>query len=261
MLEDREGGAYCHLCYWLAPLLQDFLPDMMNLAPVHHGAPPPFFQHALDLLQDGFNFFEVVPQELGMVTANQLYKNFTSDLPDSKVTDRFPAVNFPAVVWPRLALTVLEAAPRQLVFDLVHGLVRNRARLYQQRRVDDPWCQVCPMVDGQRVAHDPAHIFTGYCLVKEAWPYVKALVRRHQSSVWPEPQPLPMTEEEMVSFTFSVQKKDGEIVWILANYFKLVWKESEERGKKLTAAGVRGFLRSKLNIIKHRKVGTILVTL
>ena len=70
-----------------------------------------------------------------------------------------------------------------------------------------------------------------------------------------------LTEVEMVTFTFSSQHQDKEIVWILATYFNIVWRESLVRGRKLTAAGVRGVMRSKLNIMKQRKVGTVLVNL
>lgn len=67
---------------------------MMDLAPVRHGAPPPFFKHALDLLLESFNFYSVLPRELEVVTAKQ--------------TDKYITVNFHEVVWPRLSYTVLE---------------------------------------------------------------------------------------------------------------------------------------------------------
>ena len=95
---------------------------MMDLPPLRHGALPPFFQSALELLQEGFKFFKVRPRELEMFQVKVLYKNFTLDLPDMRISDKFSHVNFPAEVWPRCALEVLEPAVRQLVFELVHTL-------------------------------------------------------------------------------------------------------------------------------------------
>ena len=159
------------------------------------------------------------------------------------------------MVWPRLTLTVLEPAPRQLVYELVHGLVRNRVRLNAQGRVEDPWCRVCPVVAGQGQHHDPVHIFTGCCLVRESWKYVRALVRRHQ------PGGELLREEELVTFTFLPGRQDREVVWILANFFFMVWSECEIRGRELKVAGVRGMLQSKLRSTGLRNVGEILVQL
>ena len=257
MLEQRECGAYRHLCYWQASSLQMYtnVPEMMNLAPVYHGRLPAFFQHAEGLLLEGFLFFQVLPRELDMVTTKELYKSFTTDLPDTKITNKFVTINFPAVVWPRLAFTVLEPAVRQLVFDLVHSLVRNRVRLYQQGRVEDPWCHVCPEVAGQRPHQNTVHIFTSCCLVRQPWEYVKALVRTHQ------PGGELLTVEELVTFTFPAQHQDREVVWILANFFSMVWSECGLRGRELKVAGVRGMLQSRLRSVRLRKVGTILVQL
>jgi hypothetical protein len=253
---SSSGGSYRHLCYWLAPHLQHFLPEMMDLAPVRHGAAPPFFQHAIELLQEGFTYFGVEPGELEMITAKEIYKNFTPDLPDAKVTDKYFTVNFPAVVWPRLTLTVLDPAVRQMLYDLVHGLVRNRSRLHQQGRVDNWWCRICPAgLTGQRPEHNVVHIFTECCLVRQAWQYVRALIRRHH------PGGALLAEEELVTFTFTAESQDREVVWILANYFEMVWRECEVRGRELTVAAVRGLLHSRVVSLNKRNVGNLFVQL
>ena len=257
MLQHKEGGSYRHMCYWLGQHLQPYLSEMMDLAPVRHGELPPFFQHALDLLKDGFQYFGVEPRELDQITSKVIYQNFTPDLPDAKVTDRYPAINFPAVVWPRLCYTVLEPAARQVVFDLVHGLVRNRKRLHQQGRVEDPWCRVCPAAPatGQRSVHDTTHILTACRLVRQAWQYVRALVHRHQ------PGGAVLEDKELVNFTFPLEWQDKEVVWILASFFEMVFKECETRGRELTVKGVRGMLKAKLIEVKNRHVGLLLVQL
>ena len=157
------------------------------------------------------------------------------------------------MVWPRCALAVLEPAVRQLVFELVHGLIRNRARLFDQRRVEDPWCRACPEVAGRRPRHDTTHIFTGCSLVGQTWKYVRALVRRHQ------PSGELLTDKELVSFTFPAGGQDREVVWILANYFHVVWSGCEIKGRELQVFGVRGLLRSKVKSEKLRNSVSIWV--
>ena len=105
---------------------------MMEKSPVLHTLPPPYHQHALSLIKEGFQWCGVDPTELEQTTAKIIYKEFNCDFPQPKVTDYFPEVNFPADVWPRLSYSVLTSGPRQIVFDSLHGLIRNRARLYQQ---------------------------------------------------------------------------------------------------------------------------------
>ena len=97
------------------------------------------------------------------------------------------------------------------------------------------------------------HIFTECCLVREAWHYVRALVRRHQ------PGGEVLTEKELVTFTFTAGVQDREVVWILANFFHIVWSECEVRGRKLKVAGVRGLLQAKVRSIRLKNVGVVMV--
>ena len=145
------------------------------------------------------------------------------------------------------------AAVRQLVFDMVHGLMRNRVRLHHQRRAEDPWCRLClsPRGGGQRLEQDLVHIFTKCCLVRQAWQYTRALVRQQQ------PGGGLLGEEELVSFTFINKGQDKEVVWILANFFHLVLTECEVKGKELKVAGVRGQLQAKLRSARYRNVGQL----
>ena len=90
-------------------------------------------------------------------------------------------MNFPADVWPQLSYTKLTAGPRLAMFNAIHGLVRNCARLFQQGRALDPWGQVCPMVVPLLPPRSTQeHLFCTCVLVTEAWLYVRELVVRHQ---------------------------------------------------------------------------------
>ena len=146
LLKDQEG-AYRHLSYWLGAHLRQYLPALMARSTVLQTAPPPYHKYALHLLLDGFQIYGLKPAELAQATSKLIYSNYTNHtFPNPKITNTFLQVNFPADIWPRLSHTVLTAGPRQAMFDAIHGLVRNRARLFQQGRVVDPWCQVCPRV-------------------------------------------------------------------------------------------------------------------
>ena len=94
MMLLREEGAYHHISYWLGSHLCHLLPAMVERSAVLHTAPRPFHQHALSLLQEGFQWFGLNPAELEIVTAKKLYQEYTSDIPEAKVTNRFLQVNF-----------------------------------------------------------------------------------------------------------------------------------------------------------------------
>ena len=67
------------------------------------------------------------------------------------------------------------------MFDGIHGLVRNCARLFQQGRVLDPWCQVCPtVVPLLPTRSTQEHLFCSCVLVREAWIHIRELAVRHQ---------------------------------------------------------------------------------
>ena len=62
-----------------------------------------------------------------------------------KVEAKFPLVNFPEMVYGRMNHKVLEIRQRDVSFSVIHGLYKNRERLFQQGRADDGLCanQAC----------------------------------------------------------------------------------------------------------------------
>jgi hypothetical protein len=256
MLQREGEGSYRHLCYWLGAHLQEYLPAMMTPSPVLHTAPPPYHQYALTLLTEGFRWFDIDPGELQKVTAKKIYKQYTVDIPEPKVTDKFPQVNFPSDVWPRLSYTVLPAGPRQIVFDSIHGLIRNRARLHQQGRVTDPWCLVCPrQVPLRPAVCDVEHLYCSCLLVRASWLYVRNLVCRHQ------PELREVENRLLVQFLFPKENCDPEVVWILATYMEMVQEQCVARGSRLLPLSVRGRLRERQRMSLARAVSPIFVNL
>jgi hypothetical protein len=249
MLLREEEGAYRHLSYWLGSRLQQYLPAMMDRSPVEHTTPPAYHQHALNLLQEAFTF-GLDPGKLESVTAKQCYKEFTTTIPEPKVTHKFCEVNFPEDVWPRLSYTMLTAGPRQIVFDAVHGLTRNRARLSEQGRAADPWCLVCP-----GLVSDVEHIYCSCSLVRTAWLYVRALVYQHQ------PELRGVEDKVLVRFLFPRNSSDKEVVWLLANYMEVVQNQCVARGSRVAVMGLRGRLKERLKMLRTRAVEQPIVIL
>ena len=76
----------------------------------------------------------------------EVYKSTMSSLlTPPKVELKFPLVNFPELVYGRMNSTVLETRQRDVSYAIIHGLYKNRDRLFQQHRADDPLCsnQAC----------------------------------------------------------------------------------------------------------------------
>jgi hypothetical protein len=256
MLLRQEEGAYHHLSYWLGHHLQQYLPAMSGPHPVLDRAPPPYHQHALTLLQEGFQWFGLDPEKLEATTAKKLYTEYTTDIPQPKITNKFLQVNFPSDVWPRLSYSMLTAGPRQIVFDAIHGLTRNRARLFEQGRAGDPWCMVCPRTVPLRPpVSDLEHIYCSCFRVRAAWLYVRALVFLHQ------PELRSCEDSILVRFLFPQENMDREVVWLMATYMEMVQELCVARGSQVLPLAVRGRLRERLRMSRARAAEQLAINL
>ena len=105
---------------------------------------------------------DAIPATQGIlktVTTKAIYNSRMTDLlVPPKVEAKFPQINFQELVYPRLQRKVLEVKQRDLLFSLTHGIYRNRARLFEQNRVEDPLCQ-SPARKRENVVDDIEHIF------------------------------------------------------------------------------------------------------
>ena len=96
---------------------------------------------------------------LKAVTTKAIYTSRMTDLlVPPKVETKFPQINFQELVYPRLQKKILEVKQRDLMFSLTHGIYRNRARLFEQNRVEDPLCQT-PACKRENLVDDIEHIF------------------------------------------------------------------------------------------------------
>ena len=89
-----------------------------------------------------------------------------------KVELKFPQVNFKEIVYPRLHSKVLEAKQKDLLFSIIHGIYRNRDRLFQQHRAEDNLCPH-PACRRENLVEDVEHLFCLCYKVRAAWRWIK----------------------------------------------------------------------------------------
>ena len=103
-----------------------------------------------------------------------------------KVESKYPHIDFIDLVYPRLIHPVLEVKQRDIIFTLVHGIYKNRARLHDQDRADDPLCPH-PACRQEDLTQDIEHIFCSCHLVREVWQWVRKKVMELLGRLGPPP--------------------------------------------------------------------------
>ena len=110
----------------------------------------------------------------------------TDLLASPKVELKFPQVNFTELVYPRLQHKVLEVRQRDVNYGIIHGIHKNRHRLFQQHRTDDPYCthQSCNRAGMEETVE---HIFASCFKVRTAWLWLRSKVIELMSDQGPAP--------------------------------------------------------------------------
>ena len=163
-------------------------------------------------------------------------------LPPPKVEREFPGVEFQVLVYIRLSHAVLEPGPKDTLYCIVHGLYRNRERLFSQNRANNP---LCPVPECQGAVQDREHIFCSCTRVVEAWLWLRSRLL----------QLLPRTigavgtsNKEFLLLQYPKDTQDKECVWLIGNYAEAVdnvtigknyWKEQEIGGGPTTGYPAR----------------------
>ena len=107
----------------------------------------PLHSVILESLEEGLLRQEFSPTKLNEVTVKAIYVSRAEDIiPPPKVETEFPGVDFCDTVFPRLCHPVLEPVPKDVVFCVAHGLIRNRA--LQTEKSCGPLLS-CPRVPGE----------------------------------------------------------------------------------------------------------------
>jgi hypothetical protein len=188
---------------------------------------------------------------LAAVTTKAIYTSRMSDLlVPPKVELKFPAVNFPKLVYPRIQSKVLEVKQKDLLFSLTHGIYRNRARLFMQNRADD---DLCPNSACRRenLVQDIEHLFCTCYRVRAAFGWVRGKMLELLSD---QGRPPDITNMDLILAMFPKCRQETECTLILGTFVELVDKETVLKGKDLLVNTVKGVLRNKLECMQTRAV-------
>jgi hypothetical protein len=145
---------------------------------------------------------------------------------------------------------VLEVRQRDLIFSLVHGIYRNRARLFQQGRADDPHCQnkACKR---ENLVQNVEHIFCTCYKVRAAWQWTRRKILEFLSD---QGRPPDIDNIDIILAQFPKGRQESECILLLGTYLELVDKEVIMKQKELLVNTVIGVLTTKAEYVRRRAV-------
>ena len=251
-------NTFRHIGYWLGGFLRDTgcglsFPELDQLGPVchYHIAKFPLHKYMLENLEYGIMSGEVDIISMKTITTKSIYMaRMEQILTSPKVEEKFPAVDFVELVYPRLNNPVLESKQRDLLFSLLHGIYRNRDRLFRQGRVDDP---LCPNQDcnEQGLVQDIVHIFCGCSLVKNAWFWFKTKMTELMNTGGLIPV---VSNDLFVMLMFPSCTRETDCCFLVGNYVEMVDKIAITKGTELSVGSLLGVLEGKKSALKMRSV-------
>ena len=196
---------------------------------------------------------EVKENLLQIVTTKGIYTSRMKDLlVPPKVESRFPQVNF-KLVYSRMNHMVLETRQKDVSYSIIHGLFKNRDRLYQQGRVDDGLCQHQACKHSSLV-ESVEHIFCLCFRVRTAWLWLRDKVLELMSDQGPAPV---VSNTEMLMLMYPKCRREAEAAFLICTFLELVEREVAVKQKELMVGTVRGVLRAKVEQLSIRAVPQI----
>ena len=172
-----------------------------------------------------------------------------------KVELKFPQVNFMKLVYPRLKNKVLEVKQRDLLFSLVHGIYRNRARLFRQNRVEDNLCPH-PACKRENLTQDIEHLFCTCYKVRAAWDWTRLRMVEILSD---QGRPPDTNNLELILLMYPSCRMEGECSFLLGTYLEQVHNEVMLKDKELLVNTLKGVLRSKLVQNRNKAVPDVFI--
>ena len=170
-----------------------------------------------------------------------------------KVELKFPLVNFPELVYGRMNHSVLETKQKDVSYSVIHGLCKNRERLFQQGRTDDSLCsnQACKR---SGLVESVEHIFCLCFRVRTAWLWLRGKVLELMSDQGPVPV---VSNTELIMLIYPKCRREAEAVFLLCTFLELVDREVAGKQKELMVGTVRGVLKAKVDQLSNRAVPQI----
>ena len=144
---------------------------------------------------------------------------------------------------------MLEPGPRDTLFCLVHGLYRNRARLFrEQLGAQDP---ACPVPECHGGVQDREHVFCSCSRVVEAWLWMRSrFLQLLPTSIGAAG----ISNEEFILLQFPKDTMEAECVWLLGNFVEIVDNVAVAKNRKLNLDQVKGVMRSRIQGMSERAV-------
>ena len=125
----------------MGTFLHEPFPHLSQLGPTapHLDKRYPLKAAVFEVLEEGLMRGEFQPKKLAEVTTKAIYKNRLNNiLLPPKVEEKYPLVDFENLVYPHLDYKILEPESKDIPFSIVHGLVYNKNRMFQQGRIQNP---------------------------------------------------------------------------------------------------------------------------
>ena len=238
--------------YWLGSFLWETrlgesFPQFAEAGPVSHLLTRhfPLHQYLLETFLESVGRGEIKNSTMKLVTTKEIYKSrISSLLTPPKIEAKFPLVNFPQLVYPRINHPVLETRQRDILYTMTHGLYKNRER----HRADDPLCpNQAYKISG--LVQSVEHIACACFRVKMAWLWVREKVVELLSDQRPVPA---VTNTELIMLTYPRCRREAEAAFLLGNYIELVDTEATAKLRGLMVGTVKGVLRTKFGHMTSR---------
>ena len=165
----------------------------------------------------------------------------------------FPQMDFGSLVYPGLRHPILEAKQKDLLFSMLHGVYRNRERLFEQQRAENPLCLIKACLR-QGLAQNVEHIFCNCYMVKAAWQWTRGKLLELLAD---EGTPPVVSNMDILMMMFPKHSKEAEFMFILGNHVELVDRDAMGSKKELLVSHLVGQLRAKIELVKTRAVTDI----
>ena len=130
---------------------------------------------------------------------------------------------------------------RQVVWKAINNLLptrerQNRLRLndLNGRLVTSTICTRCDL----RAVDNVTHMFSECGLIREAWCWM----RKRLLDLLPEDMS-DLSNMELLHMMFPKENREDELVWMVGTYMGWVWDEAVVKGRTLTDAHARGYMR------------------
>ena len=205
----------------------------------------------MEALEEGFIREEYNPRKLQEVTTKSVYKSRIADvLLPPKVEVKFPLVDYHNLVYLRLAYKILDSESKDILFSIVHGIVYNKERMYQQGRSPDPYCPL-PECNGE--VQDLEHLFCKCVLVKEAWTWLHTKLLQYLPAT-SDVLARSYTSLEFLKLQFPADTLDQECTWLLGMFCTIVVSTTIERSRRLKVQELVGRVRSRIQHLGVRAV-------